>query len=160
MLFLENGAKALLKRDLSTVRALEQIDRARKDVATVKGLVARLDDTDSDDMLKALKEQAGEVNQGLDELEKRFRVKPRSKGITYSADKVAGRLGNAQYYVASNPGAPAANQQAYIGLARATLDHALEALNDFMDTDLAGFRDAVKASGISLLQAPEPVSMP
>ena len=149
----------LQKLEETSVSALEQIDRARNDVVTITKLIGQQSEADSDDGFKALKEQAKEVKKGLDELEKRLRNLPETKGIVYSADKTVSKIDMAQYYVGSGTGAPTATAAAYVDTARMAMEDSLSAVNEYMNNELAAFRDAVAVAGIGLLQAPEPVAI-
>ncbi|NIP18911.1 MAG: hypothetical protein GWM87_12705 [Xanthomonadales bacterium] len=149
----------LMKLNEASVTALERIDHARSDVTTVGALIGKHPDAAEDEGLKDLKKQAGEIGKKLDELEKRFRNLPKTRGVVYSGDKVGSRIGMAMYFAASAAGAPSPTAEAYAGIARRTLDEALSAVNEFLEEDLAAFREAVSAAGIGLLTPTDPVSV-
>jgi photosystem II stability/assembly factor-like uncharacterized protein len=142
------------------VTALERIDRARKDVVAITGLISNQPDAEEDDTLKALKKQAGEVKKGLDELEARFRTPADARGIVFDDHLVSSHIGMAGFYVASADHPPSPTAEVYIAKARRVLEEALQAVNDFMAADVAELSTAVSESGVSLLPAAEPVEMP
>ena len=96
--------------------------------------------------------QAGEISKSLDELEKRFRTPPDTRGIIYIADKVTSRIGQAYYYLVSSPAAPTQPAQVSMEKARLSLAAATEAVDAFMAGELASFGEAVNAAGIGLLR--------
>ena len=149
----------LLELEKALVRAVEAIVRARRDVGTITTLIKARPAADEDAILMALTEQADELNEGLDELEKRFRTPPETKGIIYNYDKTINRLALAQRYVGSTYGAPSAAAKTYVQIARNSVDETLTALNDFIGSDLEDFRKAVDEAGIALLSGVQPVEV-
>jgi len=143
---------ALQELQEAAVTAVERIVRARTDTDTVIAMIKQREQPGvaPDKTLQSLGEQADEIHKGLDGLEQRFRVPPETKGITFEDDKVVSRIGMAQYYVASSSDAPGATAAAYVDLARQTLADGNAALDRFMTTELAQFREAVAAAGIGL----------
>ena len=141
----------LLELQKAVVSAVERIVRARQDIDTITTLVKARPDADEDEKLTALKGKASDLKEELDELEKRFRTPPETKGITYDSDKVANKLALAQGYVGSTYGAPSAAAITYIQLARDSVDEGLFALNNFFAGELEDFRTTVDAAGIGLL---------
>ena len=146
---------ALQKLEKMAVTAVERIQQTRTDVETTQKLISVRNNENDIEALKALSEEADEVKKGLDKLEKRFRVPPETKGYVYDDDKVANRIDMAQSYVGSTWDAPTDTAEVYIEQARATLDDAREALNRFMNEDVAAFGNAVDDAGIGLF-APTP----
>jgi photosystem II stability/assembly factor-like uncharacterized protein len=136
----------------SAVTAVERIVRARADVDTVLGLVGqkKRPGIELDDSLAALQEQAGALKDGLDELEKRFRTPPETKGIVYDEDKVVNRIGLAMGYVGSSHDTPSPTAMEYVEMARAALQQGEAALEHFMSTELSAFARAVSEAGIGL----------
>jgi hypothetical protein len=114
-------------------------------------------DDKGDELFKALSDQADEVKKGLDELEKRFRVPPKTKGYVYDDDKVANRIGMAQNYVGSTWDAPTDTAEVYVEQARVALDDALEALNQFMAGEVTAFGQAADEAGIGLFSTVTPL---
>ena len=161
--------QALMTLVEASVTALERIDQARTDVATITALIGKqaeagehdLNDGDlpDGDLFKDLKKQADEVKEGLDTMEKRFRSLPETKGIEYSADKVNSRINMARYYVGSASYAPSPTAQVYIGQARASLEEALSALNEYMAKEVASLGASASQAGIGLLQPEPPVAV-
>jgi photosystem II stability/assembly factor-like uncharacterized protein len=143
---------ALQTLEEAAVAAVERITHARTDTDTVIGLIEQRKQpgAELDGTLKALNDQAKDVRKGLDELEKRFRTPPGTKGITYDEDKVVNQIGLAQYYVGSSSGAPTPTASVYVELATQSLQEAESALERFMTTELAEFRKAVAAADIGL----------
>ena len=147
----------LLGLQKSVVGAVEQIVRARDDIAAVSKLINARPGADENEKLTALKEQAKSVKKSLDELEKRFRTPPKTKGYPYTADKISSKLSTAQGYVASTKDAPSAAAKTYIEIARAAVNEGLSALNELIGGELEEFRKAVDQAGIGLLSDIEPV---
>jgi photosystem II stability/assembly factor-like uncharacterized protein len=139
------------------VTAIERIDRARTDTATISALIKRQPDVKDNEMLENLGKQAGEVSKGLDELEQRFRTPPETKGITFDDDKVANQIGMAQYYVGSASHPPSPTAEVYIRQAQAALDAGLAELNAYMAGAVADLRAAAEAAGIGLLRPADPI---
>jgi photosystem II stability/assembly factor-like uncharacterized protein len=140
----------------AAVSAVERIVHARADVETVKALIKKKDQPDNE-QLKELAKRAGEIVKSLNELEKRYRTPPKTKGIVYSADKVTSRIGQASSYLNSTSGAPTATAATYLEIARQSLQEANAAVNDFYVTELASFRADVEATGVGLLSIAAPL---
>jgi hypothetical protein len=155
-----NHAAQLALQELAetAVTAVERIWQTRTDVETTQKLISARNIENDNEALKALGEQAKEVEKGLDKLEKRFRVLPETKGHVYNDDKVVSRIGMAQYYVGSTWDAPTNTAKVYIEQARATLNDALEALNRFMNDEVAAFGSAVDDAGIGLFSPAPPLN--
>ncbi len=132
------------------VSALERIDRARKDIVTIQGLIAQQPDPEA---LAALKESASNATKSLNALEKVFRVPPETKGINYDDDKVMTRIGLAGWYVGSAFQAPSPTAETYMRDAEASLDKGITQLNSYLTGELAALRKAVRDAQIELLQA-------
>jgi photosystem II stability/assembly factor-like uncharacterized protein len=147
---------ALLEMQETAVSAVERIVNARADVDTVLKLIGTQAGAKENESLKALGEQAIEVNKGLDELEKRFRAPPKTRGMPYNDNRISNMIGMAQSYAGSSDGAPTATAEIYMDLARQALDQGLEALNRFMSDDLAAFSKAVDEVGIGLFRTAAP----
>ena len=103
-----------------------------------------------DEALKALIEQAGEVGKGLEELEKRFRTPPKTKGVVFDDHRVLNQVFMARYYVGSSNDAPTSTARVYVEHARQSLEEAETDLDRFLSTDLADFSRAVADAGIGL----------
>jgi len=149
-------------RDLqeAVVSALERIDRARTDVGTLQSLIDKQPGAAESDALKGLKKQAGAVKDGLDELEKRFRTPPETKGIVYDDDKANNLLQQAQAYVGSSMGAPSPTAESYVQAAEAAVAENVKATNQFLGKDVVELRDAASEAGIGLLQDTAAVPLP
>lgn len=143
---------ALQALEEAAVTSLEQIAQARTDTDTVLGLIQQRkpQGAELDDSLQALRQQAEEVQRGLNGLEELFRVPPQTRGIRYDDDKVLNQIGMAQYYVGSRQTAPSATAAVYVTLAEQALGEAQAAVDTFMASDLADFERAVQAAGIGL----------
>ncbi|MEJ8566728.1 WD40/YVTN/BNR-like repeat-containing protein [Elongatibacter sediminis] len=148
---------ALQELEETAVTAVERIVRAGEDLDTVKRLIRRHPDAESE-RLASLEERAGELQGRLDELEKRFRVPPQTRGNVYDDDRVVNRIGTAQFYVGSTLDAPAPASQDYVELARQTLDDGLSRLNALLGGEITDFRSEVESAGIALLSAAQPVA--
>ncbi len=153
-----NHATLLRLQDMqrTMVAGLERITQARRDIGTLMTLIkdARKDDGE-DETLDELSESAKALKKTLTELEKRFRVPPKTVGIVYSQDKVADRLGLAQFYVGSTYDRPSEAALDQIGRAERTLETVTGDLNRVLSEDLPSLRDAAASAGVGLLsQAP------
>jgi photosystem II stability/assembly factor-like uncharacterized protein len=151
--------RELLKLSQASVSALERIDGARRDIKTITALVGEHPDAGDHEGLAALEKHAGKIGKDLDELEKRFRNLPETRGIMYAGDKIDSQINIARFYAHSTTGAPTPTAHAYADIARKSLEEGLAAVNAFMDEDLARFREAVTAAGIGLLAPAQPVSV-
>jgi len=149
----------LLRLQKTVVRAVERIVKARREVGTITKLISARKGADDNEELTALKERAGEVEDGLEEIEKRFRSPPETKGYVYTADKIVNRLRLAQIYVGSTLDVPSDAAETYVQIARNAVDDGLSELNRFLSGDLAEFRNAVDSAGIRLLSDTEPLSV-
>jgi photosystem II stability/assembly factor-like uncharacterized protein len=134
------------------VTAVERIVRSRGDIDTVVSLIdqKKQPGVELDATLTALQEQAGDLKERLDELEKQFRTPPKTKGIVYDEDKVVNRIYMAMGYIESTRDAPTPTAEAYTELARISLERGKAAVDSFMAADLAAFAEAVAAAGIGL----------
>ena len=149
----------LLRLQKTVVRAVEHIVKARQEVGTITKLIDARQGADENEKLMALKEHASEVTDGLDELEKRFRTPPETKGNVYDDDKIFNKLNRARSFVGSTLDVPGAAAETYIQIARDAVDEGLAELNGFISGELAEFRAAVDSAGIGLLSDTEPLSV-
>ena len=136
--------------------SVERIVRAREDVETVLALLDRQQRPGASlpASLEPLREQAKDLRDGLDELERRFRTPPRTKGIVYDDDKVLNKVGLAMGYVASAGGEPSPTANVYVEQARSALLDAEAELDRYFETEVAAFSRAVAAAGIGLFGHP------
>ncbi len=134
------------------VTAVERVVHAQSGVSTALNLIRQEQKpgAELDESLKALLDQGKEVQEGLLELEKRFRTPPQTKGIVYDDDKVSSRISLAWGYVGSTKAAPTAAAMTYIEQARAALAPALEAVDLFMTQELEMFSQSLSDAGIGL----------
>jgi hypothetical protein len=148
----------LLKLQKAVVSAVERIVNARKDINAIAERIEARKQAAEDEKLTSLQDRAKALKDNLDELEKRFRTPPETKGVPYDADKIASRLTLAQGYVASTYGAPSAAAMTYVQLARDAVDQGLTAVNGFIGGELGEFRQAVEQAGIGLLSGVQAVT--
>lgn len=141
----------------TAVAAVEQIGLARDDVKLIKARIDRRDEQD-EAASKALKEQADAVVKALDELEARFRVPPKTKGIVYDDDKVMSYLSRAGAFIGSTLAPPSVTARLAVDQARAKLDAAVAAVNSYLGDELAAFRQAARDAGVGLLMNTGPVT--
>jgi len=145
----------LLEKQQAMSAALWKIHRAESDVGTLMSLIeaaAEQTQTEGEDAPYAdIKTQARELKTRLGELEERFRVPPKTKGIVYSRDKIGSRLGIAGFYLGSTYDAPSSTAQTYIRMGEASLSGALEELNVVLREDLPALRRAANEAGLGLL---------
>ena len=136
----------------SAVRAVETIVNARADIDTAIKLIGKQQKQEpgQDARLKALDEQAAAISKGLDELEKRFRTPPETRGIVYDDDKVVNLISTARNYTGSSKDAPTATAAVYHDLARQGLEEALATLDEFMTGKIDPFSQSVADAGIGL----------
>ena len=98
-----------------------------------------------------LSEQADSISESLTELEKIIRVPPETTGIVYDADKLANKIGMAQFYVGSSIGVPTSTAKTYVDIAKAATSEVIASINEFLGGELQEYRAAVEAAGIGLL---------
>ena len=147
---------ALQELQAATVSAVEFIVHSRSDLDSIDRLIAQQSDAEKnageeDASLKKLAEQSASLRKSLDSLEAKFRVAPETRGSVYADDRVDSRIGLAQTYLGSSPDAETPASSAYLKLAQQSLASAQEEMNLFMTGELATFRSAVSAAGLSLL---------
>jgi hypothetical protein len=158
---LRNHEAQLALQDLeeAAVTAVERIVHTRADVKTVAELIEIQGKTMAEDERGALADQAKAINDRLDELEKRFRTPPKTRGATFNDDRVSNMIGMAQNYVGSSYEPPTATADVYIELARTALNEGLAELNAFMGDELYVFKAAVEEAGIGLFSTKLPVTI-
>jgi len=146
------AALALQGMQEAAVSAVERVVHARADIDTVLALIdqRKQPGAELDEPLAALRDRARDLKERLDELEKRFRTPPETKGIVYDEDKIVNRIGLAAGYVGSSLDAPSPTALAYVDLARTALRDGQAALDSFVTTELSAFAQAVSAAGIGL----------
>jgi hypothetical protein len=134
------------------VAAVERIANAQADLVTVKKLIGQRQAPGEapDATMKALLDQASDIQKSLLALENRLRVPPETRGYVFDDDKAVSQIGLATYYVGSSSHAPTETARTYIELARRSLDEATTAVDRFMDGELAAFRESLAESGIGL----------
>jgi photosystem II stability/assembly factor-like uncharacterized protein len=152
--------QALMAMSEASVTALERIDRARADVVTITTLIGNQPGASDDESLEDLKKQAGEVKNGLDALEKKFRTPPETRGIVFDDDKVTSGISMAQFYVGSASHAPSPSAEVYVAKARSMLDAALTELTRYMNTEVSALRNLINKAGIRLLKETDPLDIP
>jgi hypothetical protein len=138
----------------SATDAVELIVQTRKDVDIVDTLIAQRPDAKTDETLKSLGEQGVKLRKGLDALEAKFRVAPETRGYVYDEDRVINQVGLAQSYIGSSLDAETTAAAVYKDLARSRLASAEAEMKAFFGADVAAFRSAVGAAGISLFSRP------
>jgi hypothetical protein len=136
----------------TAVTAVERVVHAQADISTVQTLIRQKQKpgTEENESLKALGEQAEEIQKGLVELEKRFRTPPGTRGIVYDDHQVSNKISMAQDYVGSTADAPSAAAKIYVDLARQALDDAVKAVDIYMAGELDTFRQSLSDAGIGL----------
>lgn len=140
----------------SAGEGLHTIYRARRDVATLKGLMA---DANRDAKVAgateaphtALMEKADELKKKLDAVEKRYQVLPNRQGRAYNGDRVLNIIGKAEQYVGSSQGAPTEAAQAAMAFAASNVSSAQAELDALMAGDVAAFKASVAEAGLGLL---------
>jgi hypothetical protein len=151
---LQNQQSLTVLQDMQrqAVEAVERIVDARADVDTVVALIEkrRLPGRQPDEALEALADRARAVRDGLDELEKRFRVPPETKGIVYNDDRIANQIGLALFYTGSSVDAPTPTADRYRDIAARALEEGLADVDAFMSGELADFSRSAADAGIGL----------
>lgn len=145
---------ALMDMQRPMIDAVERIVRTRRDIDTLMTLVEDASPPSpngENGPYAAVRERADALKERLDELERRFRVPPETRGIVYSADKVASRVGMAGFFVGSSYDAPSASAQTYIRIAESSLEAALADLNAVLAEDVPALRNAAQEAGLGLL---------
>jgi hypothetical protein len=149
---------ALLDSQRMMVDAVKRIVNARRDINTLMTLVedaapppSNADADEEDGPYQAVKERADALKENLDALEKRFRVPPETRGIVYSDDKVADRVGLADSFVGSTYDAPSESARTYVRIAESSLEAAVDDLNAVLAEDVPALREAARQAGLGLL---------
>lgn len=129
---------------------LNKMHKTRRDITTIKALAK---DAGDDEARKALMKKANTLETSIKALEDKIRVRAKTPGIVYDADRVQSQLFAYAFYIVSTFDAPAANS----AIAKQVALSALEAVEAEVAAlyadggDVAKFRDAVDAADISLL---------
>ena len=140
------------RADISSVTALlgkrkkEEEDRARTE-SRLKGLPPP---SKKDEKPDPLIEEAGKIQKGLTDLERKLWTPPDTPGIPPDKDAAA-RMFNARYYVTSTMEAPSATHLEHLRQAEAEVNKAVAEVNQFFEKDVAEFRKKVDESGVRLL---------
>jgi photosystem II stability/assembly factor-like uncharacterized protein len=136
------------------VAAVERIVHARADVDTVVGLISQRQSPGQEpgEELQQLSDQAKAVREGLDKLEKRFRVLPQTRGHVYNDDRIANRIDFAFNYAASSSGAPSETAMAYRDMAGRALQEGLTAVEAYFSGEVAEFSRRADEAGIGLFK--------
>ncbi len=100
-----------------------------------------------------------ELKRGLTELEERLWVPPETKGIVASDHLPWSKVQTAIRFLGSTRAAPSETNLAYLEVARATTDAALEEVNALFAGEVAAFRERVEASDLVLFPAFEAVEV-
>jgi photosystem II stability/assembly factor-like uncharacterized protein len=147
---------ALQELQASAVGAVEQIVDARTDIETVLELIEKRKrpGRESDPGLEKLAERGQEVIEGLNGLERLFRLRPKTKGYVYDDDKVVNMIALATGFVASTKDAPSPTADTYADLAERALDEARAEMEAYFNGELKPFIDAVSGAGIGLFSGP------
>jgi len=142
----------IMAMEESAVTAVERIVHAQADVSTAQALISQRQKPGAgeDAGLKALSERAENIRKALDELEKRFRTPPSTKGIIYDDDQVSSMIRLAKNYVGSTADAPSTTAGIYVDRARQALDDAVRAVDNYMAGELETFSQALSEAGIGL----------
>jgi hypothetical protein len=136
----------------ATVSAVERVFAARADVTTAQSLIKQkqVPGRPEDETLTALGEQAKAIQKELLELENRLRVPPETRGYVYDDDKAISQVYLAREYVGSSYDAPGQTARVYIEMARATLNEAIAAVDQYMNSNLPAFSQSLSDAGIGL----------
>ncbi len=140
--------------------ALRAITATNSQLETLKAIAERKkedlpdseEEDDSDpygDFIKAI----SEAEDGLKELELRFRPKSPSQGFTDSSDMVAPYIGRANFYLGSVHGAPTPNALIAMEEAQRRLDEALEIVAGFYSETIEPLRAGANELGLEILEA-------
>jgi photosystem II stability/assembly factor-like uncharacterized protein len=131
-------------------KALTEVMNARRDLGTLETLIAAAKRQGDDDAYMALSKQAKTMKKALVEVEKEFRIPPKTRGIVYRGGNASAMLGQAMYYVGSTRAAP--NEAALQAIARAedAIGKAVANANGLISEDLVSLKQAVNEAGIGL----------
>jgi hypothetical protein len=142
----------LMQMQEQAVSAVERITHAQAGIETALGLIDQQQEPGvaPGEKVKSLQERASAIQESLNQLERRFRTPPKTKGIVYDDDKVASRIGRATHYVGSTRDAPTQTAQVYVEQARTSLASALAAVDRFMAEELEPFRQSLSDAGVGL----------
>ncbi len=154
---LDNYSTLLALMDLQedAVAAVERIDSTRRDLGTISTLIAAAVNAGEDENLTQLTKSIKALQSELNDVEERFRVRPETKGVVYSGDKVTSAIFDAYGYVSSTMDGHSPAAQIYIDRAQQRLALALEQLDQFMAQKITPLAAQVAAAGIGLLSSVE-----
>jgi len=156
----DRQANQALQLELQGLRAtidgaLARILTARRDLQTIKTLIAEADDPG---VYASLQENVTQGMEQLDKLESVFRVPKDTKGRPYTDGKLVNVLRRANSFLTSSYEAPSPTARAFAALAEQRIGDAIADLNAYLEGDFAELRSTFEGSGLSLL-AQEPVAM-
>lgn len=131
-------------------KALTEVMNARRDLGTLETLVKAAKPGGEGNAYSDLSKQAKAVKKALEEVEKQFRVPPKTRGIVYRGGNASAIVGGASRYLGSTRDVP--NEAALQQIARAeeAVSKAVESANKVISEDLAALKAAVDAAGIGL----------
>jgi len=138
--------------------ASEALDRIREARDAVEKVLEHVESKD-DSVSEALKESGKELEEELDELEKRFAGDSDVQGIRGDPDAVQRLLRSAYGSLGSSWDSPTESQRLYWAQAEAKLAEVLQDVNRVFAEDVAAFRAEVGAARLDLFPEQEPLNL-
>ena len=111
-----------------------------------------------EDVNKNLKKAGSQLKEALEEMEKRLRVPPGTKGIVADTDALA-KISYALRNMGSSWDAPTPAQLTYLEQSRDLLQEVLADFNRLFQEEVTAFRRQVWEAGIVLLPETEPLRL-
>lgn len=146
---LQRGGKLMS----TTAEALQRLNRTEQSVKSVLEILRQQDQPDS------LAHAANRLKAGLVRMKERFIQGP-TQDIIREPDNVNYELGQGLYALLSSFEAPTDAQLRYLRRGEEKLKKALGAMNDYYDSEVAGFRTMLQEAGFDVFPEYQPVSMP
>jgi len=133
--------------------AVDAIDRTQDDIGTVVAKLKEDRDPDADHPQQAVLDRAEDLEEALDEVRASFVGPQDTKGINRRSDTVMGKLGTANWGLASSWEAPSPAHLRRLADAEQAFAEAIPEYNRVMGEELEALREAVDAAGVRLLPA-------
>lgn len=135
------------KKDVELIQSV-----AKSALKTVKG-------DKKEHPAQKLVDSAESLLKKIKELDKSLRSQPKTKGIVDTSYKVSSHVGMAAYYVSSVYGKPSPTALLYVEKAKEVLGEAVSNINQFVNDDMAKFKNEFSQSGLSILKQVKPIEL-
>ena len=153
----------VVKLYATLTKAVHALTDSKNGIATIKGVAEKaltdIKDADDNHPAKKLIVSAKELTKKIGELDKSLRSLPKTKGIVDESYKASSHIFMAWGYVGSTYGKPSPTAQIYLDKATIELEKGVNKVNDFIENDLAKFKQDFNESGLELLSQPKRISL-